>query len=86
VSALFDLRSRGYDLAIVEVAAMAFVQPGRREAEKLAYRLWGMEREALRARFLEMGVAVTAWQPGEPLDVALASAGALRRGLRVVRS
>lgn len=86
VSALFDLRRRGYDLAVVEVTPLAFVQPGRREAEKLAYRLWGMEREALRGRFLEMGVAVTTWQPGEPLDAALATASSLRRGLRVVRS
>ena len=86
VSALFDLRSRGYDLAVVEVTPLAFVQPGRREAEKLAYELWGMEREALRGRFLEMGVAVTTWRPGEPLDAALATAGTLRRGLRVVRS
>lgn len=86
VSALFDLRSRGYDLAVVEVTPVAFVQPGGRESEKLAYQLWGMEREALRGRFLEMGVAVTTWQPGEPLDAALATAGTLRRGLRVVRS
>jgi len=85
VSALFDLRGRGYDLVVVELTPLAFVPAGRRDTEKLAYRLWGMQREALSSRFQEMGVAVTTWQPGEPLDAALAVASTFRRGARLVR-
>ncbi len=85
VGALFDLRGRGYDLAVVELTPLAFVLPGRRETEKLAYRLWDMQREALRGRFLEMGVAVTTWRPGEPLDASLAPVSTFRRASRLVR-
>ncbi|HXM56014.1 MAG TPA: DUF58 domain-containing protein, partial [Candidatus Dormibacteraeota bacterium] len=52
LGALFDLRGRGYDLSVVELSPLAFVRAGRRETERLAYRLWAMEREALRGRFL----------------------------------
>ncbi len=85
VSALFDLRGRGYDLVVVELTPLAFVPAGRRDTERLAYRLWGMQREALSSRFQEMGVAVTTWQPGEPLEAALAAASTFRRGARLVR-
>jgi uncharacterized protein (DUF58 family) len=85
LAALFDLRGRGYDLSIVEISPTAFVRPGRRETERLAYRLWEMEREGLRARFREMGVAVVSWRPGEPLDGALGAATTFRRDMRVVR-
>ena len=86
VSALFDLRGRGYDLVVVELTPLAFIPAGRRDTERLAYRLWDMQREALRSRFREMGVAVTTLQSGEPLEAALAAASTFRRGARLVRS
>lgn len=85
LGALFDLRGRGYDLVIVEISPLAFERPGRREPERLAYRLWEMEREALRGRFEEMGVAVATWRPGQPLDAVLAGATTFRRDVRLVR-
>lgn len=85
LGALMDLRGRGYDLSVVELSPLAFVQPGRRETEKLAYRLWVMERAALRGRFLDMGVPVVTWRRGEPLDGVLAAASRLRRDTRLVR-
>jgi uncharacterized protein (DUF58 family) len=85
LGALFDLRGRGYDLAVVELSPLAFVQPGRRETQRLAYRLWAMERDALRGRFLAMGVPVVTWTRGEPLEPALAVASRFRRDTRVVR-
>ncbi|HKF78592.1 MAG TPA: DUF58 domain-containing protein, partial [Candidatus Dormibacteraeota bacterium] len=85
VAALTDLRGRGYDLAIVEVSPLPYVPPGRRETERLAHRLWRLEREALRGRFLGMGVSIATWTLDEPLEAALATAGALRRGARMVR-
>jgi uncharacterized protein (DUF58 family) len=78
VGALLDLRGRGHDLALLEISPLPFVQPGRREPEELAYRLWGMERDALRARFASRGVAIAAWRRGEPLQAPLAELSALR--------
>jgi uncharacterized protein (DUF58 family) len=85
LGALLDLRGRGYDLAVLEISPLAFVPPGRRETERLAHRLWSMEREALRHRFLGLGVPVGSWRPGEPLDGALAAVGTFRRGARLAR-
>jgi uncharacterized protein (DUF58 family) len=85
LGALLDLRGRGYDLAVVELSPLTFVRPGRRETERLAYRLWGMERDALRGRFLAMGVPVVTWRRGEALDPALALATRFRRDTRLVR-
>lgn len=86
VAALTDLRGRGYDLAIVEVSPLPYVPPGRRETERLAHRLWRLEREALRGRFLGIGVSIATWTLDEPMEAALATAGALRRAARTVRS
>jgi len=85
LGALLDLRGRGYDLAVVEVSPLSFVHPGRRETERLAHRLWVMERAALRGRFVDLGVPVVTWRRGEPLDGVLAAATRLRRDARLVR-
>jgi len=85
LGALLDLRGRGYDLTVIEVSPLAFVHPGRRETERLAYRMWVMERAALRGRFLDTGVPVVTWRRGDPLDGVLAAATRLRRDTRVVR-
>lgn len=85
VNALLDLRGRGHDLSVIEVSPVEFVTPGRREPERLAFRLWELERETLRARFLTMGVPVVTWPRGEPLQAALAAAAEYRRGVRMVR-
>jgi uncharacterized protein (DUF58 family) len=79
VAALLDLRARGHDLAVLEISAARFVTPGRRQAERIAYRIWEMERETLRARFGEMGVAVAGWEPNEPLLAPLALLAAVRQ-------
>ena len=57
-AALADLRGRGYDLAIVEVSPVPFVEPGPTELDQLAYRLWLLRRQELRARYERLGVAV----------------------------
>jgi len=85
LGALLDLRGRGYDLSVVELSPFAFVAPGGRETERLAYRLWAMEREALHGRFLAVGVPVVTWRRGEPLEPVLALASRFRRDARVVR-
>jgi uncharacterized protein (DUF58 family) len=85
VLALLDLRGRGHDLSVVEVSPVGFVPPGERESERLAFRLWEMQREALRARFLSLGVPVVTWRRGEPLEGVLAAAGGFRRQARLAR-
>jgi uncharacterized protein (DUF58 family) len=86
LTALLDLRGRGHDLSVIEISPLPFVRPGHRETEQLAYRLWEMERDALRARFLALGVPVASWRRGEPMEASLAAAAAFRRGARLVRA
>src|SRR5204863_143 len=50
-AALLDLRARSFDLVVVEVSPVPFVDPGAGELEQLSYRLWRLSREALRARY-----------------------------------
>ena len=60
IAALLDLRARGHDLVVVEVSPEELVQP-RPGLDALAYRLWLLQRAALRARFERSGVAVARW-------------------------
>jgi uncharacterized protein (DUF58 family) len=83
LGALWDLRARGYELAVLEVSPLDFVAPGSRAPERLAYRLWRMEREQVRARFWAAGVPVVVWPRGEPIAAALMAAAEFRRRTRV---
>jgi uncharacterized protein (DUF58 family) len=84
-AALLDLRSRGFDLAVVDVSPLPFVGPGRTEAERLARRLWALQREVLRHRYRELGVAVAEWRDGS-LQGAVEEVTAFRRAARVVHA
>jgi uncharacterized protein (DUF58 family) len=86
VEALVDLRARGYDLAIVEVSPVAFAEPGPSEADRLAHRLWLLQREELRARYERLGVAVATWDDDQPLEASLEGVRAFRRHTRLVRA
>jgi uncharacterized protein (DUF58 family) len=84
--ALSDLSGRGHDVAVVEVSPAEWLRPGTRETERLAFRLWEMEREALRARFQQMGVAVATWRRGTSLLDSLEEVRGFRREARLVRA
>ena len=89
-AALADLRGRGYDLAIVEVSPVPFVEPGPTRARPLAYRLWLLQRQELRARYERLGVAVGTWSDADPgggdsLEAALEGVRAYRRHARLAR-
>jgi uncharacterized protein (DUF58 family) len=86
VTTLLDLRARRFDLAVLEVSPVAFASAAKGEREELAYRLWQLKREALRARFRRVGVPVVEWREGEPLEGALAEVGAFRRQARYSRA
>jgi len=82
IAALFDLRARGHDLAIVEVSPEDVVSPGP-GVDALAYRLWLLRRAGLRARFERSGVAVARWNDDYPLDAGLEGVRAFRRRARL---
>ena len=86
VAALLDLRRRGFDLAVIEVDPAAYVDPGKEEAELLAFRLWQLRRDALRAEYERVGVPVVPWRDGESLQAALEEVRSFRRGARAVRA
>jgi len=79
VAALLDLRARHFDVAVVEVMAEPFAQPGSHDAAKLAGRLWHLDRAATRLRYRRLGVPIVQWRPGEPLAGPLAEAQQLGR-------
>jgi uncharacterized protein (DUF58 family) len=85
VTALLDLRARGYDLAILEISPESYAEPGTNDLDRLAHRLWLLRRAALRARYERLGVAVAQWDDERPLAVALEGVGAYRRRARVAR-
>ena len=85
VRALLDLRARGFDVAVVELSPLAFVDPGATEVERIAYRIWKLQRDALRSQFLAAGVAVVEWHPDRPLAVPIQEVTRFRRFARVAR-
>jgi uncharacterized protein (DUF58 family) len=86
VAALIDLRRRGFDLVVVEIDPAPYVEPGVEELEQLAFRIWRLRREALRAEYERVGVPVVPWREGESLQVALEEVRSFRRGARAVRA
>ena len=70
---------------MVEVDPVPIVEPGRSEAEKLAYRVWLLEREVLRARLVALGIGVATWGDDE-LDTVLEEVRTYRRDTRLARA
>ena len=83
--ALLDLRARRFDVAVVEISPLPFVDPGRREGERIAHRLWRLKRDALRARYKRAGVPVTVWSEEGTLAGALEEVRSYRRYARTGR-
>jgi uncharacterized protein (DUF58 family) len=84
--AIVDLRARGFDLVVVEISPVPFVEAGDDPLEQIAYRLWRLSREALRARYEQAGVPVVEWLDGVPLSVPLEEVSAFRRYARPARA
>jgi uncharacterized protein (DUF58 family) len=77
--ALLDLRARRFDLVVVELSPLSFVDPGTSETDRVAYRIWRLRREAVRSRLLRAGIPVSAWDEERPLAAALEGVRAARR-------
>jgi uncharacterized protein (DUF58 family) len=83
VTALVDLRARGFDLAVVEVSADAYAARGDDPLDDLAWRLWQLRRVALRSHLQALGVGVCTWDEQTPLDAALEGVRSFRRHARL---
>ncbi len=85
VRTLQNLRARGFDLVVVEIDPVEVVQAGRKELERLAYRLWLLDREVLRSRLERLGIGIARWGDGVALESALEEVRTYRRYARVGR-
>jgi uncharacterized protein (DUF58 family) len=85
VTAVADLRARGYDVAVVEVDPVRQVDRASSETEALAYRLWLLDREVLRLELQRIGIAVARWEDDVPLAGALEGVRTFRRHARLAR-
>src|SRR5262249_37703689 len=65
--ALLNLRARGFDLALIEIDPLPFAEHARATYGDETWRLWLLERELIRHRFLRAGVLVGRWNAGAPL-------------------
>ena len=83
VATIADLRARGFDVAVIEVDPVALVEPAPGELGSLAYRLWLLDREALRSRLARLGIPVARWGEHVELDAALEGVRTYRRRARV---
>jgi uncharacterized protein (DUF58 family) len=86
VTALENLRARGFDLVVVEVDPVALVEPGRGEIERLAHRLWLLEHEVLRSRLARLGIGVARWDDEVSLEAAVEGVRTYRRHVRLARA
>lgn len=82
VTALLDLRGRGFDLVVVDISPLALTAEPREPDARLARRLWRLWREALRFRYERLGVAVVEWDGRQPLAEAVEEVRAFRRFAR----
>ena len=85
VAALENLRARGFDLVVVEVDPIGIVEAGRGELERIAYRLWVLDREGLRTRLERLGIGIARWGDDVVLESALEEVRTYRRYARVAR-
>jgi uncharacterized protein (DUF58 family) len=79
INAFADLRGRGFDLAVVEIPAEPFVAHPTTPEERLARRIWELQRHATRNRFVRHGIATVRWNPEDPFQRALAEVESFRR-------
>jgi uncharacterized protein (DUF58 family) len=69
--ALLNLRARGYDLVLIEVDPRPFAEAARPVYGEEAWRVWLLERELIRHRFLRAGIPVSRWSADAPLAAAV---------------
>jgi hypothetical protein len=71
---------------VLELSPFPFVEEGPTETEHLAYRLWRLRREGLRARYAARGIAIAEWSEGVPMEAVMEEVRGFSRHARVVRA
>jgi uncharacterized protein (DUF58 family) len=79
VALVTELRRRGCDLTVIEVSPLDHVSPGPSAADRVAYELWRLQREALRTRLQSLGIAVAVWDRDDNLGPAIEGVNRFRR-------
>jgi len=69
---LARVKARGCDLAVVEVSPIAFIDRPSREADRLAFRAWALERDVTRQRLRSIGATVVEWRRDDPFATVMA--------------
>ena len=72
ITALTDLAARGFPLLVVETMSESDVIARPTPEGRLAYRVWKLQREALRHDLATRGIPVLRWDGREPLESLLA--------------
>ena len=85
-AALLDLRARGFDLVIVEISPLPFVERATSAVERHAQRLWPLWRETLRYRYEQLGVVIVQWDAATSLAQLLEEARRRRRYAHRIRA
>ena len=83
VAALVDLRGRGHDLVVLEVSPEGHVPTPTDRTDRVALRLWRLQRADLRARFERLGVAVATLDDSTTVEAALEGVRSYRRHARL---
>jgi uncharacterized protein (DUF58 family) len=82
IALVTELARRGCDLTVIEISPLDHAPPGPSASDILAYRLWRLERDALRARLRGLGIGVVVWERDASLGPALEEVNAFRRSAR----
>lgn len=82
IRALFDLRARHFDVAVIELAPDSSLSPPSSASGQIAWRIWELERELLRDQFRRQGIAVGVWNSSQLLEAVIQEVQAFRRYAR----
>lgn len=74
----YQLRSRGYDVSVLEIDLESLYSPGAFRTDQLAYRLWRLRRAARRTALRETGSAVVTWSGDRAMAAVIEQAAAFR--------
>lgn len=79
LTALFDLKRRGFTVIVVETLDELSVDPGASGEDRIAHRMWLLTREAMRHDMRSAGIPVIAWAGMGGLESSLAYVAQLSR-------
>jgi uncharacterized protein (DUF58 family) len=84
IGALFDLRGRAFDVAVIDVSPVPTESPPSDDpVSELARRVWTMERETLHRDLRRVGISVAEWRDGDHFQRAMWEVETSRRGARL---